>query len=250
MIRADSRYDERRQISRLVETYIAQDNAKQRRGRAGRVQEGLAFHLFTKARHDTQMARHAIPEMLRLSLQDLALRIKVLKVKLGSSIEDVLSRALDPPSSINIQRAIASLVEVKALTTSEDITAMGRILSKLPMDVHLGKFIITAAIFRCLDPALTIAATLNAKSPFITPFGFEAQADSAKKGFAIGNSDFLTIANVFASWRRASENPNYVRVYCKKNYLSHQVSVSWSVSLTDRTFNKSRSFDSSYCRTS
>jgi ATP-dependent RNA helicase DHX29 len=51
---ADYRYDERRQISRLVETYIAQDNAKQRRGRAGRVQEGLAFHLFTKARHDTQ----------------------------------------------------------------------------------------------------------------------------------------------------------------------------------------------------
>jgi ATP-dependent RNA helicase DHX29 len=52
---ADLRYDERRQISRLVETYIAQDNAKQRRGRAGRVQEGLAFHLFTKARHDTQV---------------------------------------------------------------------------------------------------------------------------------------------------------------------------------------------------
>jgi ATP-dependent RNA helicase DHX29 len=134
------------------------------------------------------MAHHAIPEMLRLSLQDLALRIKVLKVKLGTSIEDVLSRALDPPSSINIQRAVASLVEVKALTTGEEITTMGRILSKLPMDVHLGKFIIVAAIFRCLDPALTIAATLNSKSPFITPFGFEAQADSAKKGFAIGMS--------------------------------------------------------------
>ena len=49
------RYDEKRQISRLVETYIARSNAKQRRGRAGRVQEGLAFHLFTKARHDTQV---------------------------------------------------------------------------------------------------------------------------------------------------------------------------------------------------
>lgn len=170
------------------------------------------------------MAHHAIPEMLRLSLQDLALRIKVLKVKLGSSIEDVLSRALDPPTSINIQRAVASLVEVKALTANEDITAMGRILSRLPMDVHLGKFIIMAAMFRCLDPALTIAATLNSKSPFITPFGLEAQANSAKRGFAVGNSDFLTLANVFASWRRASDNPNYVRTFCKKNYISHQVS--------------------------
>lgn len=134
------------------------------------------------------MALHAIPEMLRLSLQDLALRIKVLKVKLGTSIEDVLSKALDPPSAVNIQRAVASLVEVKALTASEDITAMGRLLSKLPMDVHLGKFLLIATLFRCLDPALTVAATLNSKSPFVTPFGFEAQADSAKKGFAIGKS--------------------------------------------------------------
>ena len=51
----EMRYDEKRQLSRLVETYIARSNAKQRRGRAGRVQEGLAFHLFTKARHDTQV---------------------------------------------------------------------------------------------------------------------------------------------------------------------------------------------------
>lgn len=135
-----------------------------------------------------QMAHHAIPEMLRLSLQDLALRIKVLKIKLGGSIEEVLSKALDPPSAINIQRAVASLVEVKALTPNEEITAMGRMLSKLPMDVHLGKFLLTATLFKCLDPALTIAATLNSKSPFVTPFGFEAQADSAKRGFAVGMS--------------------------------------------------------------
>jgi hypothetical protein len=51
--------------------------------------------------------------MMRLSLSDLALRIKIMKVKLGTSIEDVLSRALDPPVSINVQRAIAMLVEVR-----------------------------------------------------------------------------------------------------------------------------------------
>ena len=59
------------------------------------------------------MADNPLPEMLRLSLSDLALRIKIMKVKLGSSIEDVLSRALDPPASINVQRAVSVLVEVR-----------------------------------------------------------------------------------------------------------------------------------------
>lgn len=141
---------------------------------------------------------------MRLSLSDLALRTKILKVKIGGTIEEVLSRALDPPAQINVQRAVSALVEVfykhgfrqrqgahtfqqvKALTSFEEITPMGRLLSKLPTDVHLGKFLLTAAIFRCLDPALTIAATLNSKSPFLTPFGHEQEAARAKNSFKVG----------------------------------------------------------------
>lgn len=132
------------------------------------------------------MQDNPLPEMMRLSLSDLALRIKIMKVKLGSSIEDVLSRALDPPVPINVQRAISMLVEVRALTTSEDITPLGRLLSKLPTDVHLGKFLLIATVFRCLDPALTIAATLNSKSPFVSPLGMEQEADRAKNSFRLG----------------------------------------------------------------
>lgn len=58
------------------------------------------------------MAESPLPEMMRLSLSDLALRIKIMKVKLGSSIEDVLARALDPPVPINVQRAVSMLTEV------------------------------------------------------------------------------------------------------------------------------------------
>lgn len=60
------------------------------------------------------MPEHPQPEILRLSLQDLALRIKIMDIKIGDSIEGVLLQALDPPMAVNIQRAIASLIEVCA----------------------------------------------------------------------------------------------------------------------------------------
>lgn len=61
------------------------------------------------------MMNNPLPEMLRLSLTNIALRIKT-NPQIGNSVEDVLSRALDPPSSANIQRAVNVLIEVLPLS--------------------------------------------------------------------------------------------------------------------------------------
>lgn len=87
--------------------------------------------------------------------------------------------------------------DVGALDESQELTPLGLHLAALPVDVRIGKLMLFGAIFCCVDSALTIAACLSYKSPFVAPFGKKDQANAKRKNFATSNSDQLTILKAY-----------------------------------------------------
>lgn len=63
---------------------------------------------------------------------------------------------------------------------------------------------------------------MNSKSPFVTPFGRENEANAIKRAFKVEDSDFLTIEKVYNLWKTAAKDGSHFK-FCRKNFLSHQV---------------------------
>lgn len=69
-------FDPESGLSRLEEKLVTTASADQRRGRAGRTQPGKCYRLFTR-RDEENMRKYPIPEMQRVPLESLSLRVKV-----------------------------------------------------------------------------------------------------------------------------------------------------------------------------
>lgn len=205
------RFDERRQLSRLTEGLISKASARQRRGRAARVRAGLCFHLVTRSRFETKMQEQATPEMLRLSLQEPIMRVKIWE--LGPA-EEVLAAAIDPPSAKNVRRALSKLQDVGAIDKAEHLTALGHQLAKIPLDVTLSKMAVYGVLLRCVDPVITIIASFSVKSIFN-----EHQGAGVRSAFAKDDSDFMTTLHAFHGWQKAKE-AGTGHQFCHKYHLN------------------------------
>ncbi|XP_038045525.1 ATP-dependent RNA helicase DHX29-like [Patiria miniata] len=220
----ETRYNEMSQLSALVETHISKASAKQRQGRAGRVREGFCFRLYTKQQYES-FKSYSPPEILRVPLEDLCLHI--MKCDLGSP-EDFLHQCLDAPQVNTVRAAMNLLREVGACKAEvPTLTPLGEHLAALPVNVRVGKMLLFAAVFGCLEPVAVIAAAMTDKQPFIVPMGKRQQADAAKKALAIANSDHITVYKVYAGWEEAIDRGRVAETsYCYHNFLSRTTLLS------------------------
>ncbi|KAI3445599.1 hypothetical protein Pfo_002264 [Paulownia fortunei] len=187
----ENRYNPHKKLSSMVEDWISQANARQRRGRAGRVKPGICFCLYTRHRYEKLMRPYQIPEMMRMPLVELCLQVKLLSL---GGIKQFLSKALEPPREEAIASAVSSLYEVGAIEGNEELTPLGYHLAKLPVDVLIGKMMLYGGIFGCLSPILTISAFLSYKSPFVYPKDERENVERAKLALLADQSGDATVA--------------------------------------------------------
>lgn len=82
---------------------------------------------------------------MRTPLQELALHIKLLNL---GKIRDFLNKAMEPPPMDAVMESLVMLKEMEALDENENLTTLGFILAKLPIEPRLGKMIILGCAFQ------------------------------------------------------------------------------------------------------
>ncbi|KAK7965833.1 P-loop containing nucleoside triphosphate hydrolase protein [Apiospora aurea] len=198
----EKRYDQLTGIGGLTCVWESKSNSKQREGRAGRVQNGFYYALFSRARY-AEMAPVGLPEVLRVDLQETCLAIKKLHYQQNhhQPIAEVLAEFIQPPPTAAVMASVQHLKRLKALTEDEQLTPLGRLLADIPVHPTLAKMIVMGIIFRCLDPMIILGAAACDTRLFFLPREAREEARAAHREWGGHASDHISMLSAYDELR-------------------------------------------------
>ncbi|WP_313172868.1 ATP-dependent RNA helicase HrpA [Stenotrophomonas sp.] len=209
------RYSPRQKLDRLHIEPVSQASANQRKGRCGRISEGVCYRLYSEADFLSR-PEFTDPEIRRSSLSGVILRM--LQLGLGKIDEFPFLEAPD-------ERAVADgwqqLAELGAIDDERKLTAIGRQMARLPVDVKLARMLVAAQKGGCLREMLVIASFLGIQDPRERPPEAREAADNAHALFADSRSEFLGILRLWNAYRDAHEEltQSKLRDWCGRHFL-------------------------------
>ncbi|MCQ2352880.1 MAG: ATP-dependent RNA helicase HrpA [Victivallaceae bacterium] len=224
-----SRYNPRLRLQELRVEFASQAAIRQRRGRCGRVSDGVCLHLYGEEALK-QAPEYTAPEIQRASLAGVILQMAELRLP---DIENF--PFLDPPGAALIKEGRTTLTDLRAMTPDLKITPLGHELAKLPVDPHLGKLLIDARKVGEIPVMAVIAAGLSLPDPAERPFEEAKKADECHRKFSHEKSDFLGMVKLWRAFHDGENRPanETLRNFCKKNFYNFRRLREWRALVGD-----------------
>ena len=219
-----SRYSYRTKVQRLPIETISQASANQRKGRCGRVSEGICIRLYSEEDFNNR-PEFTDPEILRTNLASVILQMTAL------GLDDIEAFPfVDAPDKRHIQDGVKLLEELGAFETVQTksgekrrLTTIGRQLAQLPVDPRLAKMLLSAVNFGSVYEVMIIVSALSIQDPRERPTDKQQASDEKHRRFADKKSDFLAFLNLwnYVQEQQKELTKNQFRRQCQKDFLNY-----------------------------
>ncbi len=230
-----AQYQPGTRINSLPISPISRASADQRKGRCGRVREGLCVRLYDQVDYESR-DEFTQPEILRSDLAEVILRMTDLG--LGDPLQFPF---VDRPAAKAVHDGYDTLVELGAIRRAGaargpagprwELTEKGRAMARMQLDPRLSRMLIEAHQERCVPEVAVLAAALSIRDPRERPPDKAQQADAVHAAFKHPDSDFLVLLNIWNRYHGDFEKLGSLvqkRRFCHENFLSFPRMREWA----------------------